>query len=52
MDENLNNVWDEDGIALDAVFDMRNALLVETPDGVGCFWSEREVLTTMYTIRS
>ena len=40
LDENLNNVWDEDGIALDAVFDMRNALLVETPDGVGCFWSE------------
>ena len=40
LDENLNNVWDEDGIALDAVFDMRNVLLVETPDGVGCFWSE------------
>ncbi len=40
LDEGLNNVWDESGVALDAVFDMRNALLVETSDGVGCFWSE------------
>ncbi|MEL1235109.1 MAG: hypothetical protein VXA61_00415, partial [Candidatus Neomarinimicrobiota bacterium] len=40
LDEDLNNMWDEGGVALDAEFDMRNALLVETLEGVGCFWSE------------
>jgi len=40
MDEQLNNVWDSSGVALSAVFDMRSALLFETFDGVGCFWSE------------
>lgn len=40
FDEGLNNYWNSDGIALDAEFDMRNALLVETAEGVGCFWSE------------
>ena len=40
LDEELNNMWDEGGVALDAEFDMRNALLVETLEGVGCFWSE------------
>jgi len=40
VDENLNNVWDSSGVALSAVFDMRNALLFETIDGVGCVWSE------------
>ena len=40
MDENLNNVWDSSGVSLSAVFDMRNALLFETADGVGSVWSE------------
>ena len=40
LDENLNNVWDPNGIALSAVFDMRSALLVSADNGVGCFWSE------------
>ena len=40
LSENLSNVWDSSGIALNAVFDMRNAMLVETSDGVGCMWSE------------
>ena len=40
MDENLNNAWDSSGVSLSAVFDMRNALLFETSDGVGCVWSE------------
>ena len=40
LDEQLNNVWDSSGVALNAVFDMRGVLLTETTDGVGCFWSE------------
>ncbi len=40
LDENLNNLWDPEGVALNAVFDMRGVLLTETTDGVGCFWSE------------
>mgnify|MGYP001212900614 CR=1 FL=1 len=40
FDENLNNLWDSSGVALNAVFDMRNVLLTELSDGVGCFWSE------------
>ena len=40
LDDELNNVWDDGGISLDAEFDMRNALLIETSNGVGCFWSE------------
>ena len=40
LNEDLINVWDSSGIALEAVFDMRSAMLVETPDGVGCVWSE------------
>ena len=40
LDAELNNMWDDGGVALDAEFDMRNALLVETLEGVGCFWSE------------
>ena len=40
IDESLNNLWDQDGVGLNAVFDMRSVLLTETSDGVGCFWSE------------
>ena len=40
MNEDLTNAWDPSGVALNAVFDMRSAMLVETSDGVGCMWSE------------
>ncbi|MFL2982855.1 MAG: T9SS type A sorting domain-containing protein [Candidatus Neomarinimicrobiota bacterium] len=40
LNESLNNVWNQGGIGLNAVFDMRSVLLTETSDGVGCFWSE------------
>ena len=40
LSEDLSNAWDPSGIALNAIFDMRNAVLIETSDGVGCMWSE------------
>ncbi len=40
LNEQLDNVWDPNGISLDAVFDMRSAFLTETTDGLGVFWSE------------
>lgn len=40
LNEDLTNAWDPSGVALNAVFDMRSAMLVETSDGVGCMWSE------------
>ncbi len=38
--DDLSNAWEPSGVALSAVFDMRNAMLFKTPEGVGCFWSE------------
>ena len=40
FDFDLNNVWADSGVALNPVFDMRNAKLINTEDGIGCFWSE------------
>jgi len=40
FDDMLNNVWDSIGVALTPIFDMRNATLVGSGEGVGCFWSE------------
>ena len=40
QDFDLNNLWPDSGIALSPVFDMRNAQLIDTEDGIGCIWSE------------
>ena len=40
LSNELENVWADSGIALSAVWDMRQAILIETDEGVGCFWSE------------
>jgi len=38
--DDLTNAWDPSGVSLNAVFDMRSAMLFETYDGIGCLWSE------------
>ena len=38
--DDLTNAWDPSGVPLNAVFDMRSAMLIETSDGIGCMWSE------------
>jgi len=40
----LNNEWDSSGVSILSDYDMRNATLVSTEDGIGCFWSESRVL--------
>ena len=40
IDDSLNNLWADSGVALTPVFDMRSVLLTEVEGGVGCFWSE------------
>ena len=40
LDDQLNNLWDPEGVALSPVFDMRKAQLFAIGQGVGCFWSE------------
>ena len=40
VDDQLNNIWDNSGVSLTPVFDMRKAELVTVDNGVGCFWSE------------
>ena len=41
LDNNLDNIWSQNGIALTPQNDQRNAYLVDLgQNGVGCFWSE------------
>lgn len=40
LDQDFINVWESNGVALSAVFDMRSVKLKEVGEGVGCFWSE------------
>ena len=52
LNEDLTNAWDPSGVALNAVFDMRSAMLVETSDGVGCMWSKVEASIMIFIIKN
>ena len=40
LSDELSNVWDSAGVALNPVFDQRSATLTSVENGIGCFWSE------------
>jgi hypothetical protein len=40
LTEQMENVWDSNGVAIASQADMRDAQIIPLGDGVGCFWSE------------
>jgi len=40
LNEQLENIWDSTGVAISPEADMRDGILVNIENGVGCFWSE------------
>ena len=40
LSDELSNVWDSAGVALNPVFDQRSATLTSVENGIGCLWSE------------